>query len=662
MKRLTLALKDNRGFLLILTIAIIASLALSMAPIQVPLFRDVFRIGMDGVAYGVTLDAVCDGINDDVQVQAILSDNVPLTGGEIILLAGAYDFQTTVFRHIDNVKISGSGAATIITTDDADEAPFNCEADTGWTFEAFACDDAPLYTQSSGVTTDTVLNGIWIGGVYTVDLPPPETIARSATLVVAADDATDAEKAQADLIGDGVDDTVVITAAYTELASTGGTIQLSTGTFVIPAAGHIHLLSGWDDITLRGQGDTTIIQKATTPSELSVFYKTGGVVINNLAFENFRVDCNNPSGGEYFNVWSLNATGTSTTEEVVGLVFDRITVDGGSNQITQMYLRHVSRVKATRSVFNYVHFKVDGQWNDGAELSLDDTTIVSDDILIEGCSFIGGWASSFSVGNVFKNFRIVNNHFDGGWSPIDTCISTKGVIANNTITGFTQVGIYVEAPRFVEIAGNTIDGEGTGGYGIINQHNVDPDGTGPKLDNVFVTIKDNIIKNVTENGVWLRGVKYTEVSGNLLWRVCKSGINAQAVTFSHEGTPGTYYCSDLIIKNNKIFHWGYTGTYARGIFLSEANNCQVIGNTLDANNEADAQYCIRLDGTLGCSDTIIQGNTMKNCNAAYYIAAAASLRTIITNNWWDSCTATGTNNGTGTISHCNILHGGLWET
>ncbi len=65
------------------------------------------------------------------------------------------------------------------------------------------------------------------------DTPTWTTLAIGATLVVAANDATAAEKASANYVCDGAQDHVEINAAIAALPSTGGKVLLSSGTFNI---------------------------------------------------------------------------------------------------------------------------------------------------------------------------------------------------------------------------------------------------------------------------------------------------------------------------------------------------------------------------------------------------------------------------------------------
>jgi hypothetical protein len=67
---------------------------------------------------GTTADYTCDGTDDDVQVQTALNA-LPSTGGSIYLQEGTYNFSTTVYRNISNVRIFGAGYATKIKWQDS---------------------------------------------------------------------------------------------------------------------------------------------------------------------------------------------------------------------------------------------------------------------------------------------------------------------------------------------------------------------------------------------------------------------------------------------------------------------------------------------------------------------------------------------------------------
>lgn len=99
-----------------------------------------------------------------------------------------------------------------------------------------------LFKLGGGTTNFLRADGTWAA-------PGAATGARSVTVIVAANDATAAEKAGADYTCDTVNDEVQIAAAMS--ASNGGIVMLSSGTFEVEGGAELVI----NDCTLRGQGD-----------------------------------------------------------------------------------------------------------------------------------------------------------------------------------------------------------------------------------------------------------------------------------------------------------------------------------------------------------------------------------------------------------------------
>lgn len=178
----------------------------------------VFKIGMAKAA--TVTDYTCDGTADDVQFQAAL-DALPTTGGKIEVLGGNYNFTTTVLRAIDNVTIEGVGQGAYFAYNGASPI-FSAGSKDGWVFKDFATDAGGVNVASA---TNYIINNVWVGTDCI-----GKTV-RTATVVVAASDATDSEKAQADIVCDGTNDEDDIMAA--DALAAGGLVRLSTGTFSI---------------------------------------------------------------------------------------------------------------------------------------------------------------------------------------------------------------------------------------------------------------------------------------------------------------------------------------------------------------------------------------------------------------------------------------------
>lgn len=122
--------------------------------------------GIRGTVYAITPDYTLDGTDDDVEIQAVL-DGFPSGGGRIHLFAGDYQFHETVWRAIDNVTIIGAGACTVITTEGASDAPFDCTGQSGWVFANMSCDDA--FGGTFGTTNFRSM--CIIGGTEVNDIP-----------------------------------------------------------------------------------------------------------------------------------------------------------------------------------------------------------------------------------------------------------------------------------------------------------------------------------------------------------------------------------------------------------------------------------------------------------------------------------------------------------
>ena len=126
-------------------------------------FQRILTIGVAGVAYAETPDYECDGVSDNIQVQAAL-DALPATGGKLIMFAGIYDFDATVSRAIPNVCIEGGGYATYIAGNGT-MALFNDGGQAKWLFQTLRTDAGGIIRTGSG----SMVLGCWIDTTFTDD-------------------------------------------------------------------------------------------------------------------------------------------------------------------------------------------------------------------------------------------------------------------------------------------------------------------------------------------------------------------------------------------------------------------------------------------------------------------------------------------------------------
>lgn len=227
-----------------------------------------FTLGMVGVAYATTPDYICDGVADDVEIQAAMNA-LPATGGELFFFGGNYVLTATVTRAINNISIVGSGKSTYFANDGG-TALFSAGAQTGWVFENFRT-DAGYLTVASDTRVIYVDNGSY-------DVTPTG----ASTFIVAASNAATNEKAGANWICDGTDDDVQIQAALDALPATGGSVHLTSGTFYMnnPA-----ILDDYQ--TLSGVGFATTLKLDAAPAVARLISATskGHVTVRDMTLD-----------------------------------------------------------------------------------------------------------------------------------------------------------------------------------------------------------------------------------------------------------------------------------------------------------------------------------------------------------------------------------------
>lgn len=215
-------------------------------------------ITLGHIAYAAgDVDYTFDGVADNVQFQAALNA-LPATGGRLVVVSAVQvNFAATVTRAIPNVTIVGASRGTYFTYDGV-TALFTAGGNN-WVFQDLRTDAGSI---NMGATTGWQWNNVTINTTYyalrvaesttgaSIDVPT----GRTATLVVAAADASAQEKAQADYVADGVADNVEIQAALDSIKLTGGEIRLSPGNYAL-AAGIVAITTQWmNPVRIIGYG------------------------------------------------------------------------------------------------------------------------------------------------------------------------------------------------------------------------------------------------------------------------------------------------------------------------------------------------------------------------------------------------------------------------
>lgn len=354
--------------------------------------QKVITIGSEAEAAG-SVDYTFGAANADVQFQAALNA-LPATGGRLVVVSAVqinWTALTTVTRAIDNVIIEGSGRGTYFVGDGitpifaaggdnwvftnlrTDAGGINMGATTGWLWTnvqagaAFFAYCAPgsagqvggmtvsalqdtgltsgrvpyastggLLADSAGLTYNvgsTTLTATTVNAT-TVNSPT----GRSATIIVAASDATATEKAQADYVCtgtlDGINstDSTVLQTAYNLLAA-GGSLQALGGTFYVDGTSAVGnpgpgVFLHTSNTVLDG-GGASFVGIGTNLNAVFLIWPIGNEVLENITLRN--ADITAPvSGANGVGIGGgVGAVGSLTNARVEHVVIHDIPLVGG---------------------------------------------------------------------------------------------------------------------------------------------------------------------------------------------------------------------------------------------------------------------------------------------------------------------------------------------
>lgn len=214
-------------------------------------------------------------------------------------------------------------------------------------------------------------------------------VGRSVTLMVAASDAPDVVKNQADYICDGTDDHVEIQAALDELANSpsGGVLQLSKGTFTLAA--DVNATTG---VTIRGAG-----KNATTVSGA------------------FSIDFTGTLGAATEDLAADAERGAFTVDVVDGTTFsanDVVEITGADDEASNSSIKKQRELNVVVSISVNtltLKFPLSHDYSSG---STDEPAVTVVDTLLEGCG-IGDIALSntdlefkYVMGFVARNLHL----------------------------------------------------------------------------------------------------------------------------------------------------------------------------------------------------------------------------------------------------------------
>lgn len=298
-------------FPVLMSVLLVANMALLGANLTLMqrsgVTQNLFTIGTADASSPV--DYYCNGAQDDVQFKAAL-DSLPATGGIIRFLSGNYVFTTTVSRAIDNVIIEGVGAGAYITHDNTTPI-FSAGLQDGWTFRDFSTDGGGITTTSA---TRWTFESLTIYSTYYA-YETSEDIAgsswavptgRTATLTVAASNATATEKAQADYVVVGTaDDEIQAALDIVALSGYSGNVHLTSGLFTTDST---IFIPNQSYITLEGCGPTATQLYLGTNSNCAIIAKdTPGTIKYRDTIRDIGLNGN--SANNATGTYGIDATG-----------------------------------------------------------------------------------------------------------------------------------------------------------------------------------------------------------------------------------------------------------------------------------------------------------------------------------------------------------------
>jgi len=460
-------------------------------------------------------------------------------------------------------------------------------------------------------------------------------VVRTATVVVAASDASEESKAQADYVCDGIDDQIEIQAAIDSL--TAGRTQFET----VELVGNFNI-----------SGQITITENFTRLISMqgARLYLTDGSNITML-----RIDANDVEiNGIIFNGNKVNQTANCDGIELDTV--ERVTIK--NCQFINFYRFAIAGGLSAGDYQNDLtvegnYFSGSGDANivnnpSGATAVESYGTIITRNICTGGKYLTGMGGTDNNV--VVSNNYIVNTTQGG----IDFYHVNRGVISNNTIKNCNH-GIVLDGSSEISIVGNTVNNNTSRGI------NINPNAS-------RVTVIGNQMQGNGERGVVLGSSNEISFIGNILIDNSGGGIyvtSASKVTVTGNQVQGNggmgvdaEFTSDLLVSQNVIQEntdWA--------IRVNDCDGAVFTGNKLKGTTTGTgSQYTI---GLYKSDDVLFSENylvvpTSGNLLRGIYVAGGTNVcnRVVIQNNILDSTGGTAVfDAGTDTVVRFNEFIG-----
>lgn len=457
---------------------------------------------------------------------------------------------------------------------------------------------------------------------------------RTATVVVAAVDASLQARAQADLNCDGVSDQDTINEAFNHLGANGGRVVLSEGTFVIDGP----IVIPVDNITLRGQGRSTLIDGdgLATNEHAIVISGVTNCTIKKLAIQT------EAGGGKTCHCIFIEDGANSFEIEYVTIVdsdSDGIHIEGTNIFDGSIHNCHIEDAD------DYGIYVSMAAANSMLRLHIFDNFVTG-----AGNSGIALWgaAGNSSYCNIVGNIVYLNG--DEGITIWD---SDYTIINNNISFSNGQWGIRVRVSEHVNLNNNICQANGIDGImletsnGCVIEGNICVDNTwvngdGIQIQGINNTVVGNHCHGNGRHGIHiLVGAPRCLVSGNTSLENGQHGINvagpeceisenyiydnSQALAEEYHGINLAGTADRVLVNSNFIASPG--DMQEDGIHLeSGAIDCQINDNYIY--NMMGSGICLAA-ANLDCE---ISGNYVRNCDDCGIEIGAGADRSLINNN------------------------------
>jgi parallel beta-helix repeat protein len=378
---------------------------------------------------------------------------------------------------------------------------------------------------------------------------------RSNTVIVAAHDSID--KSGADYVCDGIDDQETINSAISAISSTGGTVLLLEGTYIITDS--INLAS---NIALVGQGRGTVLKLA--PDLQGEFIailgsEVSGVVVKNLKIDGISAEPNAFVWGVYLYKVTNSEVSDCWMEGGDMWAIVGICLNTCNNNIIKgnIFCKNAYGVLLYSSKYNTIADNVFWTGSRGVYLYYSENNTVIGNACQELAEAIRLERSNNNtvVGNAFRdceictyllrseNNDIVGNVCQAGGYGVSLYSSSNNIIATNTIQG-TNTSIYIDNNSNNNTITSNMLRENVFGirlsrsshHNIVIGNSLLNNGDGILLESAcsYSLITSNIVRSQTNNGIKIASsdCENNVVHGNDLY---------QNGTDFYDGGTGTIY-------------------------------------------------------------------------------------------------------------------------